>query len=421
MREKRKTLDKKSNNLNLKKIAKKQRLQERGITLIALVVTIIILLILSGVTLNIALSDGGLFSKTKKAAEDYKEAQSDEEDAIRQISTQLYSEYVGATVEGYSPADNKSGVKIEKTTSGLDSNKDSEGKEITGVADDGSQTFEAEEMSWRVWDFDGSILRIIGDQTTAKLKLKGAAGYNNGVWAIDNICRTLYSNEAKGAKATNLKRTDIQKVSTYDYTQYKHEPIDWHDVTEGGTENVIHFGETKTYDDNYQYPAMWNENDREWTYEYDKGKKTANGGDKECKKWEIIGDGKLDNTMNEGNSDTEFRQSYYAHDYKENDFINREYYDLIFKNTNGDNIDLYWLEGRYAFLRENSCNFGMQVVEITRGLKVVGGAGMIDSDNEKIGSSTLSLRPIVSIDLESNGYTMTSEIGEDGKMKIILN
>ena len=73
MREKRKTLDKTIDNLKLKKIAKKQKLQERGITLIALVVTIIILLILAGVTLNIALSENGLFSKAKKAADDYNE------------------------------------------------------------------------------------------------------------------------------------------------------------------------------------------------------------------------------------------------------------------------------------------------------------------------------------------------------------
>ncbi len=71
MREKRKTLDEKSENLKFEKIAKKQKLQERGITLIALVVTIVILLILAGVTLNIALSDGGLFSKTKEAAKKY--------------------------------------------------------------------------------------------------------------------------------------------------------------------------------------------------------------------------------------------------------------------------------------------------------------------------------------------------------------
>ena len=36
------TLDRKINNLNLKKIAKKRKLQEKGITLIALVVTIVL-------------------------------------------------------------------------------------------------------------------------------------------------------------------------------------------------------------------------------------------------------------------------------------------------------------------------------------------------------------------------------------------
>ena len=70
MKDKKNTLDK-SENLMLKNKAKKQKLQERGITLIALVVTIIILLVLAGVTLNIALSDNGLFSKAKEATEDY--------------------------------------------------------------------------------------------------------------------------------------------------------------------------------------------------------------------------------------------------------------------------------------------------------------------------------------------------------------
>ncbi len=57
-------------NLQLKN-KKKQKLREKGITLIALVVTIIILLILSGVTLNMALSGDGLLAKARKAATDY--------------------------------------------------------------------------------------------------------------------------------------------------------------------------------------------------------------------------------------------------------------------------------------------------------------------------------------------------------------
>ena len=49
----------------------KEDLKERGITLVALVVTIIILLILAGVTLNMALSQNGLFEKAKLAVNKY--------------------------------------------------------------------------------------------------------------------------------------------------------------------------------------------------------------------------------------------------------------------------------------------------------------------------------------------------------------
>ena len=45
--------------------------KEKGITLIALVVTIVIILILAGVTLNLALGDGGLIKSVKKASEAY--------------------------------------------------------------------------------------------------------------------------------------------------------------------------------------------------------------------------------------------------------------------------------------------------------------------------------------------------------------
>ena len=73
------------NQMSRSRLDKKKSLQEKGITLIALVVTIIILLILAGVTLNMALSQNGLFSKTQEAAEKYKQAQEDEEIEIEKI------------------------------------------------------------------------------------------------------------------------------------------------------------------------------------------------------------------------------------------------------------------------------------------------------------------------------------------------
>ncbi len=53
--------------------------KENGITLVALVVTIIILLILAGVTLGTALSQNGLFSRAKNAANAWKDSEKQEE------------------------------------------------------------------------------------------------------------------------------------------------------------------------------------------------------------------------------------------------------------------------------------------------------------------------------------------------------
>lgn len=50
---------------------------QKGITLVALVITIIVMLILVGVTVTIALN-GGLFDTAEKAGEDYKAAQNAE-------------------------------------------------------------------------------------------------------------------------------------------------------------------------------------------------------------------------------------------------------------------------------------------------------------------------------------------------------
>ena len=64
---------------------KKQRREEKGITLVALVVTIIVLIILAGVTLNIVLDNDGIINKAKQAAEDYENAQREEQEILGQV------------------------------------------------------------------------------------------------------------------------------------------------------------------------------------------------------------------------------------------------------------------------------------------------------------------------------------------------
>ena len=51
----------------------------KGITLVALVITIVVLLILAGVSINTVLGDDGIIKKAKEAAETTKRASAEEE------------------------------------------------------------------------------------------------------------------------------------------------------------------------------------------------------------------------------------------------------------------------------------------------------------------------------------------------------
>ena len=64
-------------NLRLQRV-NSQRIKERGITLVSLVVTIIILMILAGTTINLVLGDNGIITMAKKAREKTEEARDEE-------------------------------------------------------------------------------------------------------------------------------------------------------------------------------------------------------------------------------------------------------------------------------------------------------------------------------------------------------
>ena len=69
--------------LNIKKIKK----QVKGITLIALVVTIIVLLILAGIALNLTIGENGLFTRAQNAANTWKNAETNEQSAMNDLSS----------------------------------------------------------------------------------------------------------------------------------------------------------------------------------------------------------------------------------------------------------------------------------------------------------------------------------------------
>lgn len=84
----------------------KNQKNERGITLVALVVTIVVLLILAGITIMYVMSDNGIFGQATTAQQ-----KSDEAAVQEAVSTALVSLYT----EVYSPSD-----KVTNTNGSLE-------------------------------------------------------------------------------------------------------------------------------------------------------------------------------------------------------------------------------------------------------------------------------------------------------------
>ena len=66
---------------------------ERGITLVALVVTIIVLLILAGVAISLTISDDGIFGREQNANEKYDKAAKNENTMLQEV-VNTYDNYV---------------------------------------------------------------------------------------------------------------------------------------------------------------------------------------------------------------------------------------------------------------------------------------------------------------------------------------
>ena len=85
------------------KARKKEELQQKGITLVALVITIIVLLILAGVTIQMATSGEGIFGRAKNAANTYRKSATDENTTLAGHETEIdktINEFVDGAQEG---------------------------------------------------------------------------------------------------------------------------------------------------------------------------------------------------------------------------------------------------------------------------------------------------------------------------------
>ena len=205
----------------------KEKNKQKGITLIALVITIIILLILAGISIA-SLTGSGLFEKAKEAKEKSQNAQ-DAENATLGEYEQWMANYAGGS--GSSGGGETGGTKLASkvqpgdyvTYTPDDANTTDILSELTtysgSTANTSSTLTQETGLKWRVLDVVDGKVRLISEMpTTSKVTLYSYNGYNNAVYLLDKTCKTLYSKARYSENVQNLKIEDIQNKMSTDYT-----------------------------------------------------------------------------------------------------------------------------------------------------------------------------------------------------------
>ena len=102
-------LSKKTSKKNLQRISRMYS-KEKGITLIALVITVVILIILATVSINVVLGEGGLIQRAQQAKELTEQAALEEQQGLNS----LMSEFTNIMAEDQNPPEEKSEVEEAK-------------------------------------------------------------------------------------------------------------------------------------------------------------------------------------------------------------------------------------------------------------------------------------------------------------------
>lgn len=177
-----------------------------GITLIALVVTIVVLLILAGVSVNALFGDSGIIEKAKDAQNKMNLAIENDQKGINELSKWLDNQ-VNRTTGGDDPVtptgnwtQNKTSVTNGTTTYtvGDDYTYDCGVSGYTGV--------------WKVLGAENGKLLIMSTVDVGTLQLSGKDGYNTGISQLNTMCAQY------GTNARSIKVEDINRVTGYDPT-----------------------------------------------------------------------------------------------------------------------------------------------------------------------------------------------------------
>ena len=218
----------------------------KGITLVALVVTIVVLLILAGVSINLVLGNNGIIAKAKDAETKSAEASQNDLKGMNALTEEMNNalgekpkvdlskykigDYVNYT---YDTAEN---YVLTSATCGSSSNPADGIPQTTG-------------LKWRILNIDeanGTVDLISENPTGTSVYFSNILGYNNGPYLMNEICKAQYSNKSLGVNARSINLLDMEKHLTAAGI-----------ATRNAYSDNVKYGTTKTYTSNTKYPSLY--------------------------------------------------------------------------------------------------------------------------------------------------------------------
>ena len=265
----------------------KKILKEKGVTLIALVITIIVLLILAGVSIATLTGDNGILTQATEAKEETRggtvqEARdlwktNQESDKLAGTSTAQTLDELLSDLKKQKQLTDEEIETIKETGKVTIGSRTIEfidyivkvGDYVNYIPDTDLEEYSVENLSeeiigfnnrdgikqnkknkWRVLNINSNgTIDIIGEVTEQGLSVGMDKAYNNGVYVLNDICKTLYSNNSLGIEARSINLEDIESKFSDEGKNAKNTYL---------SEAGIQYGKVKTYirranDSNYRY------------------------------------------------------------------------------------------------------------------------------------------------------------------------
>ena len=325
-----------------------------GITLIALVVTIIVLLILAGISISMLTGQNGILNRASEAKENTEIASKDEDKKMQGYENAI-DRYVYGVPEGL-----KVGSTVTYSPSGT-YNWQAKYCSTTKTDDVTLSSANGEEFNlteWKVLSIENGKVELVPTQpTTGKVYLGQAQGYNNGVKLLNDACSNLYGIISKGITARSLNIDDIEKYMSDDKLAEVHQ----YQYTSGGG---VKYGTqlSSAYTSNKNYPSIYA---KENLSVINGNKKTDGLGISEQTNFIE----KTDNNATDGIITTATSiQPYQTLWWKDNAYMQiafriakgeTNYYDLLIPQGSRTN---YWVASHCVEIYPESCDFYMRKV-----------------------------------------------------------